>query len=60
MTEKVTVYCQRVTVFVIKLPFISDSYRYEVLLKINGNFGTDKVTIYWNKVTFFVAKLPFL
>ena len=39
--------------FVIKLPFISENYRFGFSWKINGNFDTDKVTVYWYKVTVF-------
>ena len=46
--------------FVIKLPLISESYRFGFIMKINGNFATDKVTVYRFKTTVFVAKLRFL
>ena len=41
---------------VIKLPFISESYCFGFLLKINGNSGTDKVTVYRYKVTVILSQ----
>ena len=47
---------QKLPFIVIKLPFISESYRFGFLLKINGNFGTDKVTVYRYKVTVLLSQ----
>ena len=43
---------------IIKLPFfISESYRFGFMLKINGNFDTERVTVYRYKESVFCRKV---
>ena len=44
---------------VIKLPFISESYRFGFIMKINGLFATDKVPVVMKVTVCPDIKLPF-